>query len=106
MPQHHLLDGLTGIAWRAAAAILSVPRTDLDQRQKPDQSPVTAADDASEAVILAALAQLLPNVPVISEEAAGRRPIALPEGRFLLVDPLDGTREFLAGLDEYTVNIA
>jgi len=106
MPQYHLLNGLTGIAWRAAAAILSVPRTDLDQRQKHDQSPVTAADDASEAVIIAALAQLLPHVPVISEEAAARRPMALPEGRFLLVDPLDGTREFLAGLDEYTVNIA
>jgi 3'(2'), 5'-bisphosphate nucleotidase len=106
IPQLALLDGLTRIASRAAAAILSVPRNDVDQRQKHDRSPVTAADDASEAVILAALGQLLPEVPVISEEAVSQRPMTPPEGRFLVVDPLDGTREFLAGLDEYTVNIA
>ena len=60
----------------------------------------------SEAVILEGLARLLPGVPVVSEEATGNRPVAGLGRRFLLVDPLDGTREFLAGLDEYTVNIA
>jgi len=101
-----LLDGLTLIASRAAAAILAVPQPDLNQRHKPDASPVTAADDASETVILAGLARLMPGVAVVSEESTGNRPIEGLGGRFLVVDPLDGTREFLAGLDEFTVNIA
>ena len=101
-----LLDGLTLIASRAAAAILAVPLSDLDTRLKPDASPVTAADKASEAVILEGLARLMPGVPVISEEANGSRPIAATGPRFLIVDPIDGTREFLAGLDEYVVNVA
>ena len=101
-----LLDGLTLIASRAAAAILAVPRLDLNQRNKPDASPVTAADDASETVILAGLARLMPGVPVVSEETTGNRPVEGLGRRFLVVDPLDGTREFLAGLDEFTVNIA
>jgi 3'(2'), 5'-bisphosphate nucleotidase len=65
---------------------------------------VTAADHAAEAVILEGLARVLPGVVVISEEAA-TRPSHLPE-TFILVDPLDGTRELIAGRDEYTVNIA
>ena len=77
-----------------------------EARLKSDSSPVTAADEAAEAVILAALGERWPDIPVIAEElaAAGR----LPEigARFLLVDPLDGTREFIAGRDEFTVNIA
>jgi 3'(2'), 5'-bisphosphate nucleotidase len=101
-----LLDGLTLIASRAAAAILAVPRTSLNQRAKPDGSPVTAADQASEAIILEGLARLMPEVAVLSEEAAGARPFVPTSGRLLLVDPLDGTREFLAGLDEFVVNIA
>src|SRR4051794_12213420 len=101
-----LLDGLTLIASRAAAAILAVPQIDLNQRHKPDSSPVTAADDASETIILAGLAKLLPGLPVVSEESTGNRPVEGLGGRFFIVDPLDGTREFLAGLDEFTVNIA
>jgi 3'(2'), 5'-bisphosphate nucleotidase len=101
-----LLDGLTEIACRAAAAILAVPRPKLNQHEKPDHSPVTDADTMSEAVILEGLARLLPNVPVISEEATGHRPHPGLGSRFLVVDPLDGTREFVAGLDEFTVNIA
>lgn len=100
-----LLDGLTLIAARASAAILAVPRPDLHARAKADSSPVTAADEASEAVILDGLRKLLPDIPVISEETtAGRATVGA--GRCLIVDPLDGTREFLAGLDEYVVNIA
>ena len=99
-----LLDGLTLIASRAAAAILAV--TDLKRREKPDSSPVTAADEASEAVILDGLAALRPGIPVVSEEAAGRPAPAGLGPRFFLVDPLDGTREFVAGRDEFTVNIA
>lgn len=101
-----LLDGFTQIASQAAAAILAIPRTGLNSRDKSDRSPVTAADHASEAAILKGLALLLPDVTVIAEESADRSQALRAGGRFLLVDPLDGTREFLAGLDEYTVNIA
>jgi 3'(2'), 5'-bisphosphate nucleotidase len=101
-----LLDGLTLIASQAAAAIVAVPRLDLNLRQKPDSSPVTAADVASEASILAGLAAFMPGVRVVSEETTGNRAVEGLGPRFFIVDPLDGTREFLAGLDEFTVNIA
>ena len=101
-----LLDGLTLIASRAAAAILAVPSPDLNQREKPDKSPVTAADEASEAVIIEGLARFRPGIPVVSEEANGRHAPDYVGQRFFVVDPLDGTREFLAGRNEFTVNIA
>ena len=100
-----LLDGLTLLASQAAAALLAVPRTALNQRDKADASPVTAADEAAETIILAGLTRLMPGVPVLSEESTGRGPMA-GTPRMLIIDPLDGTREFLAGLDEYVVNIA
>jgi 3'(2'), 5'-bisphosphate nucleotidase len=103
-----LLEAVTELVARAAAAILAVGRADLATRTKADRSPVTAADEAAEAVVLAGLAQLLPGVPVISEEKADGLPSSAHSLRpaFLLVDPLDGTRELLAGRDEYTVNVA
>jgi 3'(2'), 5'-bisphosphate nucleotidase len=74
---------------------------------KTDGSPVTAADQAAEDIILAALARLTPEIPVVAEEAManGHGPQAVGS-RFWLVDPLDGTREFLSGNGEFTVNIA
>jgi 3'(2'), 5'-bisphosphate nucleotidase len=102
----HLLDELTSVVSAAAAAILAARAGALDPRVKPDQSPVTAADEAAEAVILDGLARLLPGVPVVSEEAAGGAPPTGLGGQFILVDPLDGTRELLAGRDEFTVNVA
>src|SRR5688572_27471004 len=99
-----LLDELISVASRAAAAILGV--ADLARRDKPDLSPVTAADEAAETVILPELSRLLPGIPIVSEEASGTMPPAAPGSRFLLVDPLDGTRELIAGEAEYTVNIA
>jgi 3'(2'), 5'-bisphosphate nucleotidase len=101
-----LLDRLTTIVSAAAAAILEVRAGSLDTRTKADSSPVTAADHAAEAVILAGLAHELPGVPVVSEEAAGQAPPAHLPDTFILVDPLDGTREFIAGRDEFTVNVA
>jgi 3'(2'), 5'-bisphosphate nucleotidase len=101
-----MLDDLTTIVSTAAAAILAARAGSLDPRTKSDQSPVTAADEAAEAVILAGLARVLPDVPVVSEEAAGRAPPTHLGDRFILVDPLDGTRELLAGRDEFTVNVA
>lgn len=75
-------------------------------RRKNNSSPVTDADEESEALILATLARLAPGVPVVAEEAvaAGRVPEA--GAHFFLVDPLDGTREFIAGRPDFTVNIA
>ena len=94
---------LTDIAFRAGAAILRFDCRNVSTRHKADESPVTLADEAAQAVILRGLADGFPGVPVVSEEAD--RPES-PGTTFFLVDPLDGTREFLAGRDEYTVNIA
>jgi 3'(2'), 5'-bisphosphate nucleotidase len=76
-------------------------------REKADGSPVTLADEAAEAIILLALRALNPEIPVVSEEevAKGVGPSSLG-ARFWLVDPLDGTKEFLSGNGEFTVNIA
>lgn len=99
-----LLDELTAIVSRAAAAILAVGPAVAARRSKPDLSPVSEADEAAQAVIFEGLSRLLPGVPVVSEEAAAQ-PSRLG-AHFILVDPLDGTREFLAGRDEFTVNLA
>jgi 3'(2'), 5'-bisphosphate nucleotidase len=99
-----LLDGLTDIVARASAAILAIPLEQLGQRTKDDQSPVTRADEASETIILDGLAHLIPGVPVIAEESAAGAPRRV-ESSCAIVDPLDGTKEFLAGRDEFTVNI-
>jgi 3'(2'), 5'-bisphosphate nucleotidase len=101
-----LMDGLTRIAARAAQKILDLAGRP-EVRTKADGSPVTAADEAAEAMICEGLQQLAPALPIISEERAGREnPPATGHGSYFLVDPLDGTREFIAGRDEYTINIA
>jgi 3'(2'), 5'-bisphosphate nucleotidase len=99
-----LADALTDLVARAAAAILAIAPAALDTRLKADESPVTAADEAADAVIAQGLARLMPGVPVVSEESR-ERPAALGQ-TFVLVDPLDGTKEFVKGLGEYTVNVA
>jgi 3'(2'), 5'-bisphosphate nucleotidase len=100
------LDALTDIVARAAAVTLATSFSEVAHRIKTDLTPVTAADEASEALIVAGLAELLPGVPVIAEEeAAAQRLPASIEPSFVIVDPLDGTREFLAGRDEFTVNV-
>ena len=101
-----LLPDLTAIVARASALIRAQSAATVARRLKADQSPVTAADEASEAVILQGLAELLPNVPVISEEMAGDKASPALARCFITVDPLDGTREYLAGRDEFTVNLA
>ena len=100
-----LLDDIAEAAREAGEAILTVVGRGFDVEAKKDSSPVTEADRAAELVILAALARAAPGVPVIAEEevAAGRIPA---HGEvFFLVDPLDGTKEFVRGGDDYTVNI-
>jgi 3'(2'), 5'-bisphosphate nucleotidase len=99
-----LIEALTGIVSRAAEAIVKARAGALATRHKADRSPVTAADEASEAVILEGLAHVLPGVPVVSEEAGATAELA--GDAYFLVDPLDGTRELVAGRDEFCVNIA
>ena len=100
-----LIEALALAAREAGDAILAVRRRGFEVEHKGDASPVTVADRAAEEIILAALARAAPGVPVIAEEevAAGRIP-AHGETYFL-VDPLDGTKEFVRGGDDYTVNI-
>ncbi len=95
---------LLGQAAKAGGqAILKACAAGIETIVKPDGSPVTSADIASQAAILDVLAALLPGVPVIAEETALP---AVPPEAFILVDPLDGTRDFVAGRDEYAVNVA
>ncbi|HEX5509609.1 MAG TPA: inositol monophosphatase family protein, partial [Pseudolabrys sp.] len=101
-----LLDDLTAIVAQASAVVLSNPADAVARRTKADQSPVSAADEASEAVILEGCARAAANVPVVSEERISRSAPPLLRHSFILADPLDGTREFLQGRDEFTVNLA
>jgi 3'(2'), 5'-bisphosphate nucleotidase len=104
-----LIAALRSIAERAGQVILAhyAKGGDIEVRSKDDDSPVTDADEAAETFILRALENLTPEIPVVSEEAmaAGARP-DISGDLFWLVDPLDGTKEFLARNDEFTVNIA
>ena len=103
-PSASLMDELTELVSEAAAAIQRIgPQA---ARMKADGTPVCNADEAAEELLLDGLARLMPGVPVVSEEACARGVRPRPGTRFFLVDPLDGTREFLAGLGEYTVNVA
>jgi 3'(2'), 5'-bisphosphate nucleotidase len=101
-----LLGELTAIASRAAAAILAIRDAGTTARLKADASPVTEADEAAEAVIFEGLGRLLPGIPAVAEEAVARSVCPALGRGFILVDPLDGTKEFLDGQDEFTVNLA
>ena len=98
---------LAYLAERAAAAILDVYESDFAVEHKDDRSPLTAADLASHHIIVEGLGALTPDVPVLSEESAGIAWAARERwSRYWLVDPLDGTREFVKRNGEFTVNIA
>ena len=106
MDHGKILELLLHIVRDAGDAILKVYATDFAVHGKADASPVTEADRRAEEHILGALAALTPDIPVISEEAAARGSIPEFGDRFWLVDPLDGTREFVSRNGEFTVNIA
>src|SRR5690554_6922232 len=101
-------EGVIDIARQAAAAILEVYAGAFKVERKDDASPVTAADLAAHHVIVDGLRELTPDTPVLSEECADEVPAAerLRWPRLWLVDPLDGTREFVKRNGEFSVNIA
>jgi len=100
-----LMEPLTALVVKAGEAILGVNRAAMRVDGKQDGSPVTEADLAADRIIAEGLAQLASDVPTLSEE---RTQLAAPpfQGSFFLIDPLDGTKEFVAGRDEFTVNLA
>src|SRR6202790_3647868 len=100
-----LIEPLTGLVLRAGAAILAVNRPAMKIDGKLDGSPVTEADLAADRIIGEGLALLFPDVPALSEECAH---LAKPsyDGSFFLIDPLDGTKEFVAGRSEFTIDLA
>src|SRR5690625_4045835 len=101
------LPTLCTLADTAGARIMDVYRSDFDVEQKEDDSPVTAADQAAHRVLVDGLRALTPDIPILSEE--GEQPtFAVRQAwqRYWLIDPLDGTREFIKRNDEFTVNIA
>ncbi len=101
-----LAANLIPTAQRAGAAIMNIYQPDVAVRYKSDQTPVTDADHAAEEIILESLAKLAPEVPVIAEEQAAAGLIPEIDNLFFLVDPLDGTKEFLKRNGEFTVNIS
>jgi 3'(2'), 5'-bisphosphate nucleotidase len=100
-----LIEPLTDLVAQAGAAILAVNRRTMTAHGKADGSPVTEADIAADRIIAEGLARLLPQIQTLSEERShlARLPTS---SSFFLIDPLDGTKEFLAGRDEFTVNLA
>lgn len=107
MTEIALLHALGALCVEAGRAILGVYDAEaIAVRSKDDRSPVTDADERAEEILHAGLARLFPGVTVIAEEATSRdgAPAAAPE-TFLLVDPLDGTREFINRNGEFTVNV-
>src|ERR1700742_2216622 len=100
-----LMEPLTDLVIRAGAAILAVDRHAMKVDGKPDGTPVTEADLAADRIIGDGLARLAPAVAAVSEEreCLARSPF---RGSFFLIDPLDGTKEYVAGRNEFTVNLA
>jgi 3'(2'), 5'-bisphosphate nucleotidase len=106
-------DWLRDLVWRLLPSVLAAGavemkhyRSDLAVESKADQSPVTIADKEAEAILLDALAAAEPGIPVVAEEAVAAGQVPRVGGSFFLVDPLDGTREFINQRDEFTVNVA
>ena len=101
----HAASVLTDAAAKAGAAIMAHYAGPTEVETKEDDSPVTKADRDAEIVLLAALKEFAPNIPIVSEETAADRTAQLGP-RFFLVDPLDGTKEFIKKRSDFTVNVA
>src|SRR6478672_6911811 len=99
------MESLVRIARAAGEVVMRHYLAGVDAREKTDRSPVTDADEEAERLILAELATAFPGVPVVAEEEAAAGRIAAVGSRFFLVDPVDGTKEFVKRGGEFTVNI-
>lgn len=106
MQNEELLEPVIGLAYAAGAIIMAVYESSFEIRDKADSSPVTEADERAEAVIVAGLREMTPELPIVAEEAVAAGEIPTVGTRFWLVDPLDGTKEFISRNGEFTVNIA
>lgn len=101
-----LMPKLVALVDRASLVVLQHYAAPIEAKTKADSSPVTAADGAAEAVLLEGLRALTPGIPVVAEEAHAAGAVAdIAGGRFWLVDPLDGTKEFISRNGEFTVNV-
>src|ERR1051325_846596 len=100
-----LIGPLTDLVMQAGEAILAANRATMNSGDKADASPVTEADLAADRIIAAGLARLFPQVQTLSEERSHLAKLPASSS-FFLIDPLDGTKEFIAGRDEFTVNLA
>ncbi len=101
-----MVEALLPAVLEAGRLQMTYYREGVEVQRKSDASPVTAADQESEAVLLAALARIAPDVPVVAEEAVSGGTVPALDGCFFLVDPLDGTTEFIQRRHEFTVNVA
>ena len=101
-----LLDELVPLVREAGALVMRIYATNFEVEIKEDASPVTLADQCAEKVIVEGLRRLTPEIPVVGEEAASAGDIPDVSSRFYLVDPIDGTKEFISRNGEFTVNIA
>jgi len=103
-----LMTALSDVVAEAGKAVLAIDRHSAKLEDKADGSPLTQADLAADNIIVAGLARLAPQIPVISEErvSAPRQVASGDISSFFLVDPIDGTKEFIAGHDDYTINVA
>ena len=101
-----LLDTLCAVAEEAGRAIMEVYAGDFHAVEKDDQSPLTVADTRADAIIRARLESAFPDIYILSEESRSAAALSATEAAFFLVDPLDGTKEFIKRNGEFTVNIA
>ena len=101
-----MMEALTALVLRAGEAILTINRAGMRVEGKSDGSPVTEADLAADRILTMGLRHYAPDIPMVSEEQVDSIAPLACDGSYFLVDPLDGTREFIAGRDEFTVNVA
>jgi len=99
-----MMEALTAVVVGASEAILGINRAGMQVEGKSDGSPVTEADLAADRILTSGLGRIAPDIAIVSEEQAQASPPR--DGSYFLVDPLDGTKEFIAGRDEFTVNVA
>ena len=94
------------LASAAGRVVMEVYATDFEVRAKADRSPVSEADERAEALLVPGVESLLPGVPIVAEEAVSRGGLPAVPGEFVLIDPVDGTREFVSRNGDFTVNVA